>query len=135
MGLLFLEHNRYYQAFPRLCFLIFFGLSQAKSGSYIRITNITSPTVSECVYISRVQGKSFLKLAIWASPWADLGGGCRGCAPPPPPPPEMTCGFLIQLVFCKKKTVVYWCWQETSAPPPKKILDPPLKPKRKRHFN
>ena len=24
--------------------------------------------------------------------------------------PEMTCGFLIQLVFCKKKTVVYWCW-------------------------
>ena len=39
---------------------------------------------------------------------ADLGGGCRGCAPPP----EMTCGFLIQLVFCKKKEncVVYWCW-------------------------
>ena len=27
---------------------------------------------------------------------ADLGGGCRGCAPPPP---EMTCGFQIQLVF------------------------------------
>ena len=39
---------------------------------------------------------------------ADLGGGCRGCAPPLP---EMTCGFLIQLVFCKKKNyVVYWCW-------------------------
>ena len=35
---------------------------------------------------------------------ADLGGGCRGCAPPP----EMTCGFLIQLVFCKNY-VVYWC--------------------------
>ena len=41
---------------------------------------------------------------------ADLGGGCRGGGgggggggPPPPPPPEMTCGFLIQLVFCKKK--------------------------------
>ena len=40
----------------------------------------------------------------------------------PPPPSEMTCSFLIQLVFCKKKTV----WfigveeeQETSAPPPK----------------
>ena len=40
---------------------------------------------------------------------ADLGGGCRGCATPPPP--KMTCGFLIQLVFCKKKNyVVYWCW-------------------------
>ena len=40
--------------------------------------------------------------------WADLGEGCRGCAPPPP---EMTCGFLIQVVFCKKKKnyVVYWC--------------------------
>ena len=42
-----------------------------------------------------------------------------------PPPPEMTCGFLIQLVFCQKKNyVVYWCWSradpETSAPPPKK---------------
>ena len=29
---------------------------------------------------------------------ADLRGGCRGCAPLP----EMTYGFLIQLVFCKK---------------------------------
>ena len=38
---------------------------------------------------------------------ADLGGGCRGCAPLPPS--EMTCSFLIQLVFCKKKlNVVYW---------------------------
>ena len=38
---------------------------------------------------------------------ADLGGGYRGCLPPP----EMTCGFLIQLVFCKKKKnyLVYWC--------------------------
>ena len=32
---------------------------------------------------------------------ADLGGGCRGCAPSPRP--QMTCGFLIILVFCKKK--------------------------------
>ena len=40
---------------------------------------------------------------------ADLGGGCRGCASPPPA--EMTCGFLIQLVFRQKKKnyVVYWC--------------------------
>ena len=41
----------------------------------------------------------------------------------PPPFPEMTFGFLIQLVFCEKKTM----WfigveeeQETGAPPPKK---------------
>ena len=49
---------------------------------------------------------------------ADLGGGCMGCAPPPLPH-DMTCGFLIQVVFCKTK-------KETRMhPPPKKILDPP----------
>ena len=52
---------------------------------------------------------------------ADLGGGCRGCAPPPP---EMTCSFLIQLVFCKEKETMWFIGveveQETSAPPPKK---------------
>ena len=59
---------------------------------------------------------------------ADLGGGCRGCAPSP----EMTYGFLIQLVFCRKKKKTMWfigveVEQESSAPPPKKkILDPPL---------
>ena len=41
----------------------------------------------------------------------------------PPSPLEMTGGFLIQLVFCKKKTM--WSIgveveQETIAPPPKK---------------
>ena len=50
-----------------------------------------------------------------------LGVAAGGCAPPPPTP-DMTCGFLIQLIFCQKKTM----WfigvevQETSAPPPKK---------------
>ena len=48
-------------------------------------------------------------------------GGCRG---------YVTCGFLIQLgYFAKKKTM--WVIgveveRETSAPGPKKILDPPL---------
>ena len=46
---------------------------------------------------------------------ADLGGGCRGCA---------------QLVFCKKIKTMWFIGveveQETSAAPPKKILDPPL---------
>ena len=46
-----------------------------------------------------------------------------GAPPPPPPSPEMTCGFLIQLVFCQKKTMWFIgveVEQETSAPPPKK---------------
>ena len=30
-------------------------------------------------------------------------GRVQGVRPPPPPPPEMTCGFLMQLVFRKKK--------------------------------
>ena len=52
-------------------------------------------------------------------------GGSRGRVQGVRTPPEMTCGFLIQLVFCqkKKKKLVYWCWsqeQETSAPPPKR---------------
>ena len=64
--------------------------------------------------------RGFTVLVKLGEPGADLGGGCRGCAPPPP---EMTFGFLIQLVFCEKKTM----WfigveeeQETGAPPPKK---------------
>ena len=41
-----------------------------------------------------------------------IRGGSRGRVqglrtPPSPPPLEMTCGFLIQLVFY---VVYYWCW-------------------------
>ena len=43
---------------------------------------------------------------------ADLGGGWRGSRTPSPL--KMTCGFLIQLVFCQKKNLVaYWCWSKT----------------------
>ena len=47
-------------------------------------------------------------------------GRVQGVRTPLPPPPAMTCGFLIQLVFCKKKNYVVEVEQETSAPPPKK---------------
>ena len=48
-------------------------------------------------------------------------------------PPEMTCGFLTQLVFCKKKKTMWFIGVEveqgTSAPPPIKnpgsALEPP----------
>ena len=44
---------------------------------------------------------------------ADLGGGCRGCAPPTPPWDDLrfsnTTGILQ-----KKKYVVYWCWSSLS---------------------
>ena len=46
----------------------------------------------------------------------DLGEGRRGCAPPP----EMTCGFLIQLVFTSvHQSVTPFL---SGAPSPKKKL-------------
>ena len=51
---------------------------------------------------------------------ADLGGECRGCTPLP----EMTCGFLIQLVFHTKKWFI--SVEVVVHPLLKKILDPPL---------
>ena len=57
-------------------------------------------------------------------PGADLGGGCKGCAPTPeaPPPPEMTCDSLIQLVFCQQNVVYLALVMPflSGAPPPKK---------------
>ena len=59
-------------------------------------------------------------------------GKVQGVRTPPnsPPPHEMTCGFLIQLVFCEKKKTMWFIGveveQETSAPLLEKILDPPL---------
>ena len=52
------------------------------------------------------------------------GSRGRGQGVRTPAPPEMTCGFLIQLVFCKEKETMWFIGveveQETSAPPPKK---------------
>ena len=52
------------------------------------------------------------------------GGGSRGRVQGVRTPPEMTCGFLIQLVFCKEKKTMWFIGveveQEMSAPPPKK---------------
>ena len=54
--------------------------------------------------------------------YVDIRGGSRGRVQGVRTPPEMTCGFLIQLVFCKKKLwfIGVEVEQETSAPPPKK---------------
>ena len=60
---------------------------------------------------------------------ADLGRGCRGCAPPPPPPLWDDLLFSNTTGILQKKTMWFIgveVEQETSARPPKKILDPPL---------
>ena len=49
-----------------------------------------------CLEIFRSMLHGFFAFFSGVIAGADLGGGCRGCAPSP----EMTCGFLIQLVFC-----------------------------------
>ena len=75
----------------------------------------------------RLLWESYFGLRKPLSAGADLGGGCRGCAPPPP---EITCGFLIQLVLCKKKKLfgllVLKLGKRRVHPLLKKILDPPL---------
>ena len=58
---------------------------------------------------------------------ADLGGGCRGCTPPPP---WDDLRFSNTTGILQKKQTMWFIGleveQETSPPPPKKILDPPL---------
>ena len=52
---------------------------------------------------------------------ADLGGGCRGCAPPPPPCDDLR--FSNSTGILQKKTMWFIgveVQQETSAPPPRK---------------
>ena len=41
-------------------------------------------------------------------------GRVQGVHTPPPAPPEMTCGFLIQLVFCKKKKTSWFIGAEVK---------------------
>ena len=54
---------------------------------------------------------------------ADLGGGCR-------PPPRDDLRFSNTTGILQKKKTMWFIGvevgQETSVPPPKKILDPPL---------
>ena len=76
--------------------------------------------------VSKCTGKPIKKhnRKAYARGLEDLRGGSRGRVQEvrTPPFPEMTCGFLIQLVFCKKKTMWFIgveVEQETSAPPPK----------------
>ena len=59
---------------------------------------------------------------------ADVGGGCRGCAPPPPRD-DLRFSNTTGILQKKYKKTMWFIGveveQETSAPPPKKILHPP----------
>ena len=55
-------------------------------------------------------------------PGADLGGGCRGCAPPPNPRDDLRFSNTTGILQTKKTMLFIGVEveQETSAPPPKK---------------
>ena len=78
---------------------------------------------SECLrsqFLRYLEG--VLGLRFWETLFRGGSRGWRGAHPPPPP--EMTCGFLIQLVF----TAVHQSVTHSLLVQPllKKILDPPL---------
>ena len=50
-----------------------------------------------------IDTKTLLK--IWLNPGLNFRGGSRGRVQVVCTPPEITCSFLIQLVFCKKKKI------------------------------
>ena len=57
-------------------------------------------TVQTCEYVA--QFCEWIPI-YWGNVPSVYRGGSRGRVPAVHIPPEMTCGFLIQLVFCKKK--------------------------------
>ena len=109
-----------------------YGFSNASKGLW-KIT--TSPSATSCFHFTKTSVKHTLsyakkirhkeaiintcRLLILLYEGADLGGGCRGCAPLP----EMTYGVLIQLVFYKMQKNCCLLLLVTSflsgAPPPR----------------
>ena len=86
----------------RKCVLISFGRSKLlQSCSNFTLKPELKPTVTACLAGRDAQEALYTGFVrtLSSDSGADLGGGCRGCAPSP----EMTCGFLIQLLFCEKK--------------------------------
>ena len=70
--------------------------------------------VYPCGISKQVFGNRCGRYQAFCDTGADLRGGCRGC----PPPPEMTCSFLIQLVFTSgHQSVTPFL---SGAPPPEK---------------
>ena len=84
----------------------------------IKIEILSSLTVLYFCIVSLIQGHCYVDLLLQGRILGEGAGGAH-----PPPLPEMTCDFLIQVVFCQKKTMWFIgveVEQKTSAPPPKK---------------
>ena len=116
--------------------------SKVLSTTYVNFVLIPLTIKEDTTHLtlSPLNPKIFKKI-IWAlkGDWNSfdirlhLRGGSRGrvqgLRTPPSPPAEMTCGFLIQLVFCQKKLCGLLVLKQSKRrvhPLLKKILDPPL---------
>ena len=86
----------------RVTFIVCYVLPSFTKRSVLREVKVWQKVVSHIIILSRLSHKvcRLLSSPFLLHTGADLGGGRRGCAPPSPPSVEMTCGFLIQLVFC-----------------------------------
>ena len=108
-------------------FVIYIGLQiTATTKTTTKLITLTNPPS----ILGSLQRRHHFNHHIYYFSSIDTRSGSRGSVqgvrtPTVPPPPVMTCGFLIQLVFWFIGVEVE---QETSAPPPKKILDPLLGP-------
>ena len=91
-------------------------------GEFMYLSNIEKPIVLVSGMINRTMG---FEIYLWGGKLVHIHrGGSRGRVQGVhTSPPEMTCSCLIQLVFCKKKSMWFIgveVEQETSAPHPKK---------------
>ena len=108
-------------------FVIFIGLQTTATTTATKFITLTIPPS----ILGSLQCRHHFNHHIYYFSSIDTRGGSRGRVQGvrilPPPPPEMTYGFLIQLVFCKKTMwfIGVEVEQETSAPPP-----PPSHPKK-----
>ena len=81
-------------------------------------------------YANDIRQQRFAYEKTTVEPGADLGGGCRGCAPPPPLWDDQrfsnTTGILQKKIY-----VVYWCWsraKDECTPSQKKSWIRPCEP-------
>ena len=91
-----------------------------------RVVGFVIDDAREIPGISRLNNFKFSPESITAwRAYARARGRVQGVGNPPPPL-RRPAAFQYNWYSTKKKNyVVYWCWS-SGAPPPKKILDPPL---------
>ena len=121
-----------------LCTVLFFFCRKAilyLNGTQFNLSTKTHKEIklllAYCLRSSSYQ-KSYNSEGEWNDSGTDIEGGFSRCAPPPPPPhpppppPQMTCSFLIQLVFWFSLLKFVYVISQIRHSPPWKNPGPPL---------